>query len=247
MSNTNLYPHHRIRVHAHCGSLRIHCILELTAPWTIIFGPSGSGKSTLLRATAGLLRAGQVELSRYTAANLTWTHLQTPYLTTPPHLRSLAYAPQGSVLFPHLSVRKNVAFAADAHNQPSTQLVTEALTLFDLVPLADRLPSSLSGGERQRVNLARAFAVPSPTLLLLDEPFTGIDRSTRDRLIPAIQQRVAQLAVPVLSVTHDVEEALLLRAEVVRLDSGAVTAQGPADYVLEAERASILKSLNLHA
>ena len=162
----------------------------------------------------------------------------------PTHRRNLAYAPQGAILFPHLSVRENIAFASTARNLPAnTQLIDTAINLFDLAPLANRLPRDLSGGERQRVNLARAFAVPSAHLLLLDEPFTGIDRALRDTLLPRMQQHAAQLGLPVLSVTHDVEEALLLNAEVIRLDNGRIIAQGPASDVLAAERTHILATL----
>ena len=106
------------------------------------------------------------------------------------------------------------------------------------------MPRDLSGGERQRVNLARAFAVPQPKLLLLDEPFTGLDRNLRDLLLPRMQQRALELRIPVLSVTHDVEEALLLNAEVIRLQQGAVIDQGPATRVLDEECTAMLNTLS---
>jgi molybdate transport system ATP-binding protein len=109
--------------------------------------------------------------------------------------------------------------------------IDETLDLFALTPLAGRLPRDLSGGELQRVSLARAFAVPNATLMLLDEPFTGIDRLMRERLISVL----AACNVPILSVTHDVEEALLLDAEVLRLESGRIIATGPASEVLAPE------------
>lgn len=236
--------HHRLCVNAYVGALHLFVALELSAPWTVIFGHSGSGKSTLLRAACGLLPNRMIEFSQRSSTN-TWLEVQTREHSTPPHLRSIAYAPQGAVLFPHLTVRKNIAFAADATSRPSPQLLQDAISLFDLTALVDRMPLDLSGGERQRVNLARAFAVPNPTLFLLDEPFTGIDRAGRARLIPILQQRIAERNTPVLSVTHDVEEALLLRAEVIRLEQGSVTAQGPANEVLAAERTNILRALDL--
>ena len=172
---------------------------------------------------------------------------------TPAHLRRIAYAPQGAVLFPHLTVRENVAFSLNSRrrevNAQPTQFalgfdgIDEALKLFALSALAGRRPRDLSGGERQRVNLARAFAVPAPQLMLLDEPFTGIDRATRATLLPTMREQLAASGIPVISVTHDVEEALLLNAEIVRLEAGRVLAQGPARQVLAAEREHMLRVL----
>jgi molybdate transport system ATP-binding protein len=217
--------------------------MMLSAPWTILFGPSGSGKSSILRAACGFIHPADVDFAQSIPGG--WNELQTTHHSTPPHRRNLAYAPQGAILFPHLTVRENIAFASTARNLPAnSQLIDTAINLFDLAPLANRLPRDLSGGERQRVNLARAFAVPSAHLLLLDEPFTGIDRALRDTLLPRMQQHAIQLGLPVLSVTHDVEEALLLNAEVIRLDNGHIIAQGPAADVLAAERTSILQTLH---
>jgi molybdate transport system ATP-binding protein len=219
-------PHHRLLIDTHLGALHLHVDISLSAPWTVIFGPSGSGKSTILRAACGLLPNAELDS------------------TVPPHLRSIAYAPQGAILFPHLAVRKNISFATDATHRPSPQPIDEILELFELSSLANRMPRDLSGGERQRVNLARAFAVPQPKLFLLDEPFTGLDRSLRDLLVPRMQQRAVDLQVPVLSVTHDVEEALLLNADVIRLQEGAVIDHGPAARVLADERAAMLHLLS---
>jgi molybdate transport system ATP-binding protein len=202
------FPHHRIAVQATLGPLHIDAAFELTAPWTVLFGPSGSGKSSILRGICGLLPTAD---------------------HTPPHRRNLAYAPQSPSIFPHLTVRENVAFALTTRNLP--RHIDETLDLFALTPLAGRLPRDLSGGELQRVSLARAFAVPNATLMLLDEPFTGIDRLMRERLISVL----AACNVPILSVTHDVEEALLLDAEVLRLESGRIIATGPASEVLAPE------------
>jgi molybdate transport system ATP-binding protein len=240
-------PHHRLRVDARVGALHIRSSFALAAQWTVLFGSSGSGKSTILRAAAGLLRHGAIEFSRYEPTESAWIDVQTQHRSTPPHMRSIAYAPQGSVLFPHLTVEENVAFAGVVRGAASQQLVGEALELFELSPLASRYARDLSGGERQRVNLARAFAVPKPTLFLLDEPFTGLDRAIRDRLLECIRKGVAASAVPVLSVTHDVEEALLLGAEVIRIDDGRVVARGPAEEALSAERTSMLQALQSKA
>ncbi len=246
MSNPHLparEPHHFIEIKLHPGAFDLHADFQLHAPWTVLFGPSGSGKSTVLRAMAGLVPEssglfsvvqpdGPLEFEGHNDRR------------TPTHRRSLAYAPQGAVLFPHLTVRQNITFALDIRRQADPALLDTLLNLFRLTPLASRYPSALSGGERQRVALARAFAVPAPHLMLLDEPFTGLDRSLRDELLPSMVAHLAARSIPVLSVTHDVEEALLLNAEVIRIAAGRITAQGPAVDVLAPERAQILRTLH---
>lgn len=233
-------PHHLLRVDVTLGSLHVSANLTLSAPWTILFGASGSGKSTLLRSACGLIPSADLYFANCTPNG--WQEWQTNHRNIPTHLRNLAYAPQGAVLFPHLTVRQNISFATDIRRQPHLS-TNSALDLFQLTSLAHRFPRDLSGGERQRVNLARAFAVPAPHLILLDEPFTGVDRSLRATLLPRMQQHAAERGIPVLSVTHDIEEALLLHAEVVRLDNGAVMDQGPASTILSDERSRMLHIL----
>jgi len=233
--------HHTLRVDAALGQLQIAAGMKLSAPWTILFGPSGSGKSSILRAACGLLSSAGVHFARSIPGG--WDKLHTHSSSVPTHRRNLAYAPQGAVLFPHLTVRQNVSFATDIRRHPRAPSIDAAIDLFELAPLAHRLPRDLSGGERQRVNLARAFAVPSPHLLLLDEPFTGVDRSLRDILLPRMQQHALDRGIPVLSVTHDIEEALILEAEVIRLEHGVVIDQGPAAKVFAEERARMLAIL----
>jgi molybdate transport system ATP-binding protein len=233
-------PHHLLRVNANLGPLQVSASMTLSAPWTILFGPSGSGKSSILRAACGLVPSADVHFTE----TLPDRQIQPQSLERiPPHRRNLAYAPQGAVLFPHLTVRQNVSFATDIRHQPHSAATDAALDLFQLTPLAHRLPRDLSGGERQRVNLARAFAVPAPHLILLDEPFTGVDSPLRDILLPRMQQHAAQQGIPILSVTHDIEEALILHAEVIRLDKGVILDQGPASQVLAEERARMLQIL----
>jgi molybdate transport system ATP-binding protein len=219
---------------------------DLSAPWTVIFGPSGSGKSTILRALGGLVAEATVSFDRTTVdAPDVWM----PLAGLASHCRSLAYAPQHAALFPHLSVAENVSFPYEVCAEPpgDSSLVDEAMSLFSLHALADRMPGQLSGGERRRVSLARAFATPHARLMLLDEPFAGLDRALRDELLPAMQRELAKRKLPVLSVTHDVDEALLLNAEVIRLEAGNVTAQGLARVVLAEERSRLLTVLGASA
>jgi molybdate transport system ATP-binding protein len=249
-----LLPHHELSVEATLGPLRLSASLTLHAPWTVIFGASGSGKSSILQAVCGLIPEAKVDFRRMTSAPpklpaedlpsavaLIWENLAL----RPTHLRALAYAPQHAALFPHLSGEDNVRFPLQVCDIPDEDftLVDDVLELFHLHSLANRMPAQLSGGERRRVALARAFAVPNCRLMLLDEPFTGLDRTLRDELLPRMQGWLAARKIPVLSVTHDVDEALLLNADVIRLEDGRVIAQGPAREILAQERERQLAAL----
>jgi molybdate transport system ATP-binding protein len=225
------------------GAVQLDIAAEFFAGWTVIFGPSGSGKSSLLRAACGLVPGLSVEFRRWQDG--AWLELQGPARSTRTSWRELAYAPQGTAIFPHLSVRENIEFGLTSRGVKDTDgFVEAAIETFSLGPLLKRMPRQLSGGERQGVSLARAFAVPHAKLMLLDEPFNGIDRHMRDHLLPRMRERLATLGVPALFVTHDVEEALLLQAEVVRIDAGKIVARGPAHDVLDHERRSMRRALD---
>ena len=231
--------HHSLQLRTGLGVLTLDLDLDLTRNWTVIFGPSGSGKSTILRAIAGVLPNTEAKLIRTNedrAEDLTHT---------PPHDRRIAYAPQQPSLFPHLTVAENVAFAQKSSHSSmlSEQNINNAIKLFRLEDLVHRYPRNLSGGERQRVNLARAFAMPNPQLMLLDEPFNGIDRPLRDAILPELRESLRLSGVPVVSVTHDVEEAFRLQAEVVILRDGRIVDFGYVSKVLSDERLSILNAL----
>jgi molybdate transport system ATP-binding protein len=255
------WPHHELSVEATLGPLHLDASLRLHAPWTVIFGPSGSGKSSLLRAACGLIPEATVDFRRRTSDSPKLTIEDPPSSTVlgaivigqslaqrPTHLRALAYAPQHAALFPHLTAEGNIRFPSEVSlSQPKdTAMVDQVMDLFHLQSLSNRMPAQLSGGERRRVALARAFAVPNTRLMLLDEPFTGLDRALRDELLPRMQAWLAARKIPVLSVTHDVDEALLLNADVIRLEEGRVIAQGPAREVLAAERNRMLQTLTEH-
>ena len=232
-------PHHRLAVNATLGALHLDVGIELRAPWTVLFGPSGSGKSSILRALCGLLPEAQVSFERLRAS------APQELGTRAPNHRALGYAPQDAAIFPHLSVRDNVRFPSHICRESprNSTIVEDAIALFRLHALTTRRPAELSGGERQRVSLARAFATPHARLLLLDEPFSGFDRKLRDDLLPLMRAHLAARDLPCLSVTHDADEALLLDADVIRIDSGCVVAQGPAHEVLAPDRDLLLKAL----
>ena len=230
------------------GALTLDFEANFSAPWTVLFGPSGCGKSTLLRAICGLQQDLAIQCLRYQASGAAAITLQTERQAVPSERRDMAYAPQGAGLFPHLSVAKNVEFPQSVRSisrigYSNASNTDELLDLLQLKTLATRLPRELSGGQRQRVSLARALAVPNARLVLLDEPFSGVDRALRDELLPRVQQHLAGRGVPVISVTHDVDEAFLLGAEVIRLLDGKNAAQGPATAILAREAQVITRLL----
>ena len=198
--------------------------LDLDAGETLVlFGPSGSGKTTVLRCVAGLDRptAGTI-----TARGTAWVDVASGrYLR--PQARRVGYVPQGSALFPHLSVRENLAFALDGSGVSRTRRTAELIDLLGLDGLEDRDAASLSGGERQRVALGRALG-RDPQVLLLDEPLAALDTPTREALRLELRCVLATLRIPALLVTHDRTEALVLGDRVAVLVDGRIRQVGRA-------------------
>jgi molybdate transport system ATP-binding protein len=243
-------PHLSVRLQHRLGALELNVAFALTQPWTVLFGPSGSGKTTVLRAIAGFVRpdAGRI-VSCFYGRDFVMTDTAKKIFVKP-HRRSVRVAGQGAALFPHLTVRENIAFGA----QPQTEvtaargIVEEAIARFQLPGLAEKFPSMLSGGERQRVAIARAataaVSLGEGGILLLDEPFTGQDARLRDELIEELRGWLALRERPVLSVTHDVGETFQLGTEVIKIAEGRVVQQGPVAEVLAEERERLLEQLN---
>jgi molybdate transport system ATP-binding protein len=226
------------------GALAFDTAFELTEPWTVLFGPSGSGKTTVLRAIAGLMRpaAGRIVLG-FAPATVLFDRAKGIHM--PAHRRGVRLASQVATLFPHMTVRENIAYgvAADA-----TEVVEETLQRFHLERLAETMPWKLSGGERQRTAVARAAASATTLggsgLLLLDEPFAGLDLRLRDDLLRDLRSWLAATHTHVLSVTHDVGEAFQLGAEVIKFADGHVLQQGPVEAVLAEERMRLMDQLS---
>jgi molybdate transport system ATP-binding protein len=169
----------------------------------------------------------------------------------PAHLRPVRSAAQTARLFPQQTVQENVAYgmAWQSHPEDGREVLADVMGLMRLTTLAYRRPEELSGGERQRVSVARAVAAAvayegmDRAMLLLDEPFAGLDGVLRDELAIALRDWLARWRVPVLSVSHDVGECYLLGAEVVRMVEGQVMEQGPVEMVLSQERERLLERL----
>ena len=232
------------------GGLSLDLSFVLTQPWTILFGPSGSGKTSILRTIAGFVRpeAGEIVYGPETQVLLS----TNKKLFLPPHRRPVRTAGQTARLFPHLSVQENILYGMSA---PQSQgdfertVLFEIMALMQLTTLANRRPDALSGGERQRVSVVRAvasavtFESPERPLLLLDEPFAGLDTALRDDLAANLRAMLARWNIPVLSVSHDIAECYLLNAEIIRLGEGKLLDQGPARSVLALERERLLTLL----
>ncbi|MFE5670771.1 ABC transporter ATP-binding protein [Agromyces sp. NPDC056523] len=183
-----------------------------------VIGPNGAGKSTLLAAIAGLvsLDAGRVRIGDRTIDTL------------PPERRRVGVVFQDHVLFPHLSVRDNVAFAARMRGGSRAAARAAAgpwLERYGLAALADRLPGELSGGQAQRVALARALAA-EPDVLLLDEPMSALDVEVRAGMRAELAAHVREFGGATVLVTHSRADAAALADTVLVLEDGAVTQRG---------------------
>ena len=191
-----------------------------------LFGPSGCGKTTLLRIAAGLepLQAGSVSIDGAVIASNAHN--------TPVQARPIGMVFQDFVLFPHLSVEKNVAYGLKG--QPDAKaVVARQLDALGLAPLAKRYPRQLSGGQQQRVALARAL-VRAPKALLLDEPFASIDAVLRRQLREELRRILKQQNVAVVMVTHDPEEALSIGDRIAMMRMGRVVETATAHELFTA-------------
>lgn len=189
----------------------------------VLLGPSGCGKTTLLRILAGFERpdAGCVTVGDQL--------LTGPGRNLPPEQRGIGMVFQDHALFPHLRVADNIAFGLPRGRKARQARVAELAELVGLPGMERRYPHELSGGQRQRVALARAMA-PQPGVLLLDEPFSGLDATTRVRVREEVRGILAAAGITALLVTHDQEEALSLAQQLLVMHDGRVAQAGlPAE------------------
>jgi molybdate transport system ATP-binding protein len=202
-------------------SFDLELSLDVGDETVAIVGPSGAGKTTLLRALAGLARPDR---GRIALGDEVWFDERT---NLPPEERDVGFVFQDYALFPHLSVRANVAFGG------GNGTVDALLERFGLAALANERPRSLSGGERQRVALARALA-RGPRLLLLDEPLAALDAHTKSRVRSELRGHLRTAGLPTLLVTHDYDDAAALADRVGVLNEGSLVQLGTSAELIAA-------------
>lgn len=187
---------------------------------TCLLGPSGCGKSTILRLIAGLepLDEGKIIIRGQLVS--------APGMTVAPERRGVGLVFQDNALFPHLTVRDNVGFGVQALGKgPQQRLVQDLLARLQVDHLADNWPHTLSGGEQQRVAIARALA-REPVLLLLDEPFSGLDGHLRAQIRRSLMADLHEVGTTVLIVTHDPDEAMMLADDLILMADGKILQTG---------------------
>ena len=196
---------------------------------TVLLGPSGSGKTTILRALAGLDRP---EWGRIHFAGEEWMNTECG-IFLPARKRRIGYLFQEYALFPHLTVRQNIAYGLGRLSRSERERQVEAVkSLLQIDGWDDRYPQQLSGGEKQRVALARTLAV-QPRLLILDEPLSALDTPVRERLGAELGDFLRRLQIPTVLVTHDRTEAQALADRLIVMAEGRVQQIGPVDEVFD--------------
>lgn len=210
------------------GAFELEVSCQVPAGVTGVFGPSGAGKTTLLHALAGLCQPGQGHI----ALNGQVLFDAARRINLPPHRRGLAIVFQDDRLFPHMGVRKNLAYGIRANRGDAAGLgFDQVVELLEIGDLLDRRCGQLSGGQRQRVSLGRAL-LTWPKLLLLDEPLTSVDVGLKRQILPLLARVRDATGIPMLLVSHDIGDILQLTEMLLVMERGQLLAQGKFREVL---------------
>ncbi len=205
------------------GSFALDAAFLIDKPGvTALFGPSGAGKSTITNAIAGLLRpqAGRIVINGRDVFD------GGRGIFVAPRLRRTGYVFQDSRLFPHMSVANNLRFGWRRAAAPASEAdISHIIDLLGLSHLLDRLPAKLSGGERGRVALGRAL-LSSPEILLLDEPLAALDAARKQEILPYLERLRDEARLPMLYVSHSLDEVSRLADNMIVLKEGRVATQG---------------------
>ncbi len=203
-------------LHTSEGTINAHFEFSIAnGEFITLFGPSGAGKTTLMRLIAGL---GTPDQGMIEVDGETWFD-SAQKINLPPQQRSIGFVFQDYALFPAMSVRENLLYAAETAEQHHK--IDELIDMIELTHLADRRPNTLSGGQKQRVALARAL-VRRPKILLLDEPLSALDPSMRTKLQDELSLIHTRLGVTTLMVSHDIAETVKLSNRIAHIESGHV-------------------------
>jgi len=199
------------------GDFRLDAAFEGAERVTALFGPSGAGKSTILRLIAGLLRPddGRIVLAGHTVFD------SATGLNLPARKRRVGLVFQDGLLFPHMSVRQNLLYGPWARRAPKPAAFDRTVEILDIAKLLDRAPRRLSGGERQRVAIGRAL-LSDPAVLLMDEPVSAVDQERRAEILPHLASLTQEFPIPMIYVSHAIEEVERLADKVVRIRDGRI-------------------------
>ena len=204
--------------------------LEMQQQLLGIVGISGCGKSTLLKNIVGLLKPthGSIQFNQQILFD------SQQKIHVPMHQRKIALIFQNALLFPHMNVQQNLCYAEKLIPQAERKFqFNEIVELLELTHLCQRKAHQLSGGEAQRVSIGRAL-LSSPHLLLLDEPLTGLDQQLKQQILPFLKRIKDELNLPMIYVTHHLEELKYLKADILQLDQGQLQhRQNPKGLIIE--------------
>lgn len=234
-----------IQVSKKIKETQMRFFFSLKSNRTVVFGPSGSGKSTLLKMITGFFPPDEGEIS--VKKSLIFSSQKK--VNIPIHRRNFGYLPQDFTLFPNMTVRENIMYGFNAKKSPQDKnYVASIVDTFGIAKKMKEMPENLSGGQQQRVALARIILM-KPDALLLDEPFSALDRPIRESLRDLVVDLSEELNIPVVFVTHDLEEAYIFGRELVVIDKGEVIEYGERESLFRSPRyvetASLLDFQNI--
>ena len=214
----------KINVKKTLGALSLNLNIEIPARGvTAIFGRSGAGKSSLINLVAGLVtpQSGTITLND----NVLFDSEQK--INLPPEKRHIGYVFQEHRLFPHYTVEKNLKYGCKRFNSSYFLQIVELLGIQNLL---ERFPLSLSGGEKQRVAIGRAL-LSNPDILLMDEPLSALDLRRKQELLNYLDQLSSQIEIPILYVTHSLDEIIRLADQVILIEQGQIMAFNQVKHI----------------